>query len=373
MIRTGQAFPRALLLWFDRVRRDLPWRRSKDAYAILVSEVMLQQTRVETVIPYFERFLARFPSVRALADAPLDEVLAAWAGLGYYRRARLLKRTAEVVAEEHAGTFPRTAAELVNLPGIGRYTAGALASIAFSESTPLVDGNVARVFARLCRLEGDVRERTVEKRLWQIAGELVPKDRPGDFNQALMELGAMVCTPANPHCEACPVAGFCAALEAGDVGRYPAPRRRPATIDVRLANLIVADGDRIGVVRRETGTKMAGLHDLPALELSSESDAPRELATHLLDNYGVAVSEPTCIGKARHTITHHKITIEVHVASRIAASTAGSRSPRDAERSSSRGIAPRADRDGLRFVERRLAGELGLSALATKALRAASG
>lgn len=372
MISNGDGFSRTLLTWFDRVRRDLPWRRSKDAYAILVSEVMLQQTRVETVIPYFERFLARFPSVRALADAPLEEVLAAWAGLGYYRRARLLKRTAEVVTAEHAGIFPRTAAELVNLPGIGRYTAGALASIAFSEPTPLVDGNVARVFARLCRVEGDVRERTVEKRLWEIAEDLVPQTRPGDFNQALMELGAVVCTPANPHCEACPVATYCEALRSGDVSRYPTPRRRPTTIDVRLANLIVLDGDRIGVVRRATGTKMAGLHDLPALELSSEADASHELATHLRDDYGVTVSEPTCIGTARHAITHHKITIEVHVASRIAAKTARSTTARDAQRSTERGIAPRADRDGLRFVERRLAGELGLSALATKALRAAS-
>jgi len=373
MISSCDGFSRALLAWFDRVSRDLPWRRSKDAYAILVSEVMLQQTRVETVIPYFERFLARFPSVRALAEAPLDDVLAAWAGLGYYRRARLLKRTAEVVDSQHAGVFPRTATELVNLPGIGRYTAGALASIAFSEPTPLVDGNFARVFARLHRVEGDVRERTVEKRMWQIAEALVPQTRPGDFNQALMELGAVVCTPTNPHCEACPVATYCEALRAGDVSRYPAPRRRTATIDVRLANLIVTDGARIGVVRRGSGSKMAGLHDLPALELSSEADAARELATHLLDDYGVAVSDPSCIGKARHTITHHKITIEVHVAARIAVTTARSSSRGGAQPVTNRGIAPRADQDGLWFVERRLVGELGLSALATKALRAASG
>jgi A/G-specific adenine glycosylase len=360
-------FAKTLLAWFERNRRDLPWRRTRDPYAILVSEVMLQQTRVEAVIPYYLRFLARFPDVRALAAAPVDEVLACWAGLGYYRRARLLKRTAEAVVATRGGEFPREAAELEELPGIGRYTAGAVASIAFSRPAPLVDGNVARVFARLHRIEGDVRERAVANRIWALAEELVPADRPGDFNQALMELGATICTPVNPRCEECPVARGCEARRADEVDRYPSPRARREVIAVRLASVIVRDGSRVGVIRRAGGGKMEGLHDFPALEMAARDDAAPALRASLRDTFGIAISAPRRVGTARHAITHHRITIEIHVAE-----LAGRIRVRPAPTpDAGRGIAPCADREGLRFVEERLAPEIGLSALAVKALRAA--
>lgn len=221
----------ALLAYFDAHRRDLPWRRrAHDPYAVWVSEIMLQQTRVETVIPYYERFLERFPTPRALADAPLDAVLASWSGLGYYRRARMLHEGARAVVREHQGALPADAAALRALPGIGAYTAGAIASIAFGLREPLVDGNVERVLARVLALGGDPRAAATKKRLWTAARALADDPRPGDVNQALMELGATVCTPVSPRCLLCPLRAQCAARAAGDPERYP---EKPARAAVR--------------------------------------------------------------------------------------------------------------------------------------------
>ena len=201
----------ALLRWYDANRRDLPWRRTRDPYAIWISEAMLQQTRVETVIPYWERFLARFPDVASLARAELDDIYAVWTGLGYYSRARNLKAAAVSIVADHGGELPNNAEGLRSLAGIGRYTAGAVASIAFDREEPLVDGNVVRVFARLEDIREDSSERAIVERLWSLAAELVRGPRPGDLNQALMELGATICTPKRPHCLACPVRLECRA------------------------------------------------------------------------------------------------------------------------------------------------------------------
>ena len=205
----------ALLAWYRAHRRDLPWRRTRDPYAIWISEAMLQQTRVETVIPYWERFLARFPDVEALATADADDVIACWAGLGYYSRARNLHRAAQIVVERHAGRLPADVELLRELPGVGRYTAGAVASIAFDRPAPIVDGNVARVLARLFGIAADVRSRAVQERLWREAEELARGEDPGALNQALMELGAMVCTPRAPRCADCPWSRRCAAFAHG--------------------------------------------------------------------------------------------------------------------------------------------------------------
>ena len=211
----------ALLAWYRAERRDLPWRRTRDPYAIWVSETMLQQTRVEAVIPYYERFLARFPTVGALATADLDDVLSAWAGLGYYSRARNLKRAAEQVVADHAGCLPAAPDALRELPGIGRYTAGAIASIAFDRPAPIVDGNVARVLARLHGLREPIEQSAVRARLWAEAERLADGPAPGDLNQALMELGARICVPGTPRCDACPVSPFCDARRAGDAASLP--------------------------------------------------------------------------------------------------------------------------------------------------------
>jgi A/G-specific adenine glycosylase len=255
---------------YAAVQRDLPWRRSRDPYAIWVSEIMLQQTRVQTVIPYWQRWMARFPTVGALADAPLDDVLAAWAGLGYYSRARNLKKGAQAVTARFAGELPRRAADLREVPGIGPYTAGAIASIAFGERTPLVDGNVARVLARAYAIEHDVKSSAGQRELWARAGALVdalPASLPpGDLNQGLMELGATVCSPTQPRCLVCPIAAGCAANRRGEQTRFPITlaRKRADELPVlERAALWLQLGDELVLARREPDGLFGGLWELP--------------------------------------------------------------------------------------------------------------
>jgi len=240
---------RRLLAWYRANRRDLPWRRTKDPYAIWVSEIMLQQTRVAAAIPYYERFLARFPDVFALAKARIDDVLALWSGLGYYRRARHLHAAAREVARSG---FPRTEAQWRELPGIGPYAAAAISSIAFGERAAAVDGNVIRVLSRLHAKNGPVRE---------LAREWLSLTSPGDFNQALMELGALVCTPRAPSCPRCPLTSSCKGRR--DPSRYPAPRERPRTTEERLhVALILRDG-KVQLRRRPAKGLLAGMWELP--------------------------------------------------------------------------------------------------------------
>ena len=205
----GPAFGRALLRWYDKHRRDLPWRKTNDPYRVWLSEIMLQQTRVAAVLEHYRIFLERFPTIEALAAAPLEAVLAAWSGLGYYRRARLLHQCAREIVQWHAGEFPRTAAALQRLPGIGRYTAAAIASIAFGEPSAVVDGNVERVIERITGRE------LTQTEIWRQAQSLLNPARPGDFNQAMMELGATVCLPREPKCEVCPIRKWCVTRAAG--------------------------------------------------------------------------------------------------------------------------------------------------------------
>jgi A/G-specific adenine glycosylase len=212
----------ALLHWFAASARDLPWRRTKDPYAIWISEIMLQQTRVPTAVPYYERFLHRFPTVEQLARARLDTVIKLWEGLGYYSRARNLHQAAQEIVARFGGHLPASREELLTLPGIGRYTAGAIASIAFGRREPLVDGNVTRVLCRIFRLKGSPKEVTLQKRIWAIAEKLVPEGHAGQFNQALMELGSEVCLPRRPRCDDCPVNRLC-----GTTSRILCPPARP--------------------------------------------------------------------------------------------------------------------------------------------------
>jgi A/G-specific adenine glycosylase len=226
---------------------------------------MLQQTRVAAVIPYFERFTARFPDVSSLASAPVDEVLALWAGLGYYRRARHLKRAAELIVEHHKGRVPDDPEALLSLPGVGRYTAGAVLSIAYGRRAAVLDGNVFRVFARFFAYKVSWGRPADRASLWKQAEDLVPRGRPGDFNQALMELGALVCLPREPECPRCPLRSRCGALALGRVDRYPEPRPRPKTEAVRMSLYLLQDeAGRFLLVRRAEGERMAGLWDLPS-------------------------------------------------------------------------------------------------------------
>ncbi len=259
-----QYLRRVLSRWYGANRRDLPWRETNDPYAIWVSEIMLQQTRVATVIDYYKNFLRLFPDVESLAQAPVDDLLAAWSGLGYYRRARHLKDAALMVMERFGGKVPTEEDDLLALPGVGRYTAGAIRSIAFGKSAPILDGNVFRVIARFFAVHGSWTDQGDKRRFWEIAEGLVPRSKAGDFNQALMEWGALVCTPKGPACAECPVRRRCAALDAGSVDQYPAPRARPVVRAVRLALLVYRDqAGRVLLRRRPSGGRLEGMWELP--------------------------------------------------------------------------------------------------------------
>jgi A/G-specific adenine glycosylase len=260
------SIPDKIVAHFRATKRDLPWRQRSDAYAIWVSEIMLQQTRVQTVIPYYERWLERFPTVQALAEAPLDDVLELWSGLGYYSRARNLHRGAREVVATYEGALPGDAAGLRALPGIGRYTAGAIASMAYGERAAVVDGNVARVLARMFEVSEDAKSSAGQRKLWALAESLVPEDAPGDFNQGLMELGALTCTPTNPTCLLCPVREDCGAHANGTVDQYPVLPRRKRAADKPLLDrtaVWVERGARVLLARRIPSGLYGGLWELP--------------------------------------------------------------------------------------------------------------
>jgi A/G-specific adenine glycosylase len=293
----------ALLAWYQRAHRDLPWRRTSDPYRVWISEIMLQQTRVETVIPYYERFLARFPDVSSLADAPEQDVLREWAGLGYYARARNMKRAAELVVRDHGGVLPRERDALAALPGIGRYTLGAVRSIAFGEPEPLVDGNVERVFARLCATPAPSA-----RACWELAAALVPGERPDQWNQALMELGATVCTPRKPSCGSCPLADECAARRTADPEAFPAPRKRAAVREVReLAGALERGGRKpaILMLQRPSRGLLGGLWELPSVE----STQPAELVAAVRERTGLRVRAGLPLGTVLHGFTHRSLTL----------------------------------------------------------------
>ncbi len=298
-----------LLRWFDRHRRELPWRRDRDPYRTWVSEIMLQQTRVATVIPYFERFVARFPDVPALAAADRDEVLKAWEGLGYYRRVHHLKDAAELLVREGPGVVPEDPAALRALPGIGRYTAGAIGSQAFGRREPVVDGNVRRVLCRLWARAGDPRSKALQDWLWDTAGALVPADRPGAFNEALMELGATVCTDRKPRCGACPLAELCDAWRDGDPEGYPTRVARGPIPHLDVTAGIVRRGRRLLITRRRDEAMLGGLWEFPGGKLEQGETLEQCLVRELREELAIAVRVERPFVSVDHAYTHFKITL----------------------------------------------------------------
>ena len=290
-IQNPAGFRRALVAWFRGAARDLPWRRTRDPYAILVSELMLQQTQVAAVIPYYERWLRRFPDFAALAAAEEPDVLALWQGLGYYSRARNLHQAARHVVAVHGGVLPADAEAIRALPGVGRYTAGAVASFAFDLAEPLVDANVARVLARVLNLQEGIDTTAGQRALWAAAEELVPKRGAGEFNAALMELGAILCTGRGPQCLLCPVRGECDAEKAGTALELPRKKARKKRVELSEACAWVYAKGRV-LLELQTGARWRGLWKLPLLASAPEA-------------------EPVLT--AEYPFTHHRVTLSVFV------------------------------------------------------------
>jgi A/G-specific adenine glycosylase len=306
----ARAVRTALLAWYDRAARELPWRRTRDPYAIWVSEVMLQQTRVQTVVRYYDRFLARFPTARALAEASTDDVMASWSGLGYYRRARLLHEGVREVVARYGGAVPEELEARRALPGVGRYTAGAIGSIAFGREEPVVDGNVARVLSRLHAIRAPIAAATTQARLWREAERLVRGPRPGDLNQALMELGATLCSKHAPRCTSCPLRRRCRARARGDQDSLPVVvKKRPPRV-VSLVGVVAtrgrASGTEVWLCKGEHSL-FAGLWNLPMVEGTTRRDAVRLLAREGLR--GTLGRRPAFT--LEHVLSHRKLVVQL--------------------------------------------------------------
>jgi A/G-specific adenine glycosylase len=322
----------SLVRWFECNARDLPWRRTRDPYAIWVSEVMLQQTQVKTVLPYWEQWMRSLPNLQALASAKLEKIHKLWEGLGYYTRVRNLQKAARQIVERHKGRFPENYEEILAMPGVGPYTAGAICSIAFNQPKPILDGNLVRVLSRLFGIRADPRTSKVKARLWQLAERLVrcaaeqecagkqeagsrnaSRDSDGcgacsALNQALMELGALICRPRQAHCDACPLTRFCFAFRHDCVESLPALRRRPGPTPRRFAAFLCRNGEKILVRQRPNGVVNAHLWELPNVELAPGEADIREAAQRAL---GASPKVLERFMSIRHSITRYRITLDV--------------------------------------------------------------
>ena len=320
-------FRRRLLAWYRRNARKLPWRGTRDPYRVWVSEIMLQQTQVATVEGYFRRFIAKLPNITALAAAPEDTVLRLWEGLGYYRRARQLHRAAKIVVAEYGGQFPREPAAVRRLPGIGRYTAGAILSIAFDAAEPILEANTVRLLARLLGYRGDPRTAAGQEQLWQAAESLLPRRGAGQLNQALMELGSQVCRPRNPACLACPVARLCPTGPAGLHELIPQPKTKPRFEELREAAVVVRRRGRVLLLRRGEDERWAGLWDFPRFSIDLPERRPEgdELVQRVLKLTGVRIDRPRLLTTLRHGVTRFRITLDCYEARGLAAPRNGQR------------------------------------------------
>ena len=311
-----RAVRRRVRAWYTVHARDLPWRRSRDPFRVWLSETMLQQTQVATVEGYFTRFLERFPDVRALASADERDVLRAWEGLGYYRRARQLHAAARVLVEEYGSVFPQTVEQWQRLPGVGRYTAGAVVSIAFGRAAPILEANTARLLSRLVAFEGEITSADGQRLLWSLAETLLPRKEPGTFNQAAMELGSQLCRSRSPLCTACPLAGLCRARGSDLVAAIPRPKRRPAVEQRREAALLVRRRGRVLLVRIPEGRRWAGLWDFPRFELAGDAagDPAAGLTAAIEASMGIAVRVGEHLLSLKHAVTRYRITLDCFAA-----------------------------------------------------------
>ena len=307
MIGSIASFTRRLLRWYERSRRELPWRVPRgakdfpDAYHVLLSETMLQQTQVATVIPYFHRFLERFPTLADLAAAQEQDVLRMWQGLGYYSRARNLCKAAQQIVAEHGGKVPSSMEALKGLPSIGRYTAGAIASLAFDLRAPILDGKVQRVLCRIDKIEADPRDRRTQELLWHRAEQIVPRSQPGEFNSAMMELGAVVCTPRSPQCLICPVKACCEAFAAGLQDQIPIPKKAVATPILRRQTYCISHNDHWLIEQRPATGRWASMWQF--ITMDPQAQVSPSVAS--------LIKNPQPLGKVRHALTHRRYEFDV--------------------------------------------------------------
>jgi A/G-specific adenine glycosylase len=314
-----QSLRRRLLAWYAKHARDLPWRQSRDPYRVWVSEIMLQQTQIATVRDYFTRFTKAFPNVQRLAAADETDVLRLWEGLGYYRRARQLHAAAKHVVAQLDGTFPQEPHELQELPGIGRYTAGAIASIAFDKRAAILEANTIRLLSRLIAYRGEPASAAGQRTLWQVAEEILPKKDCAKFNQALMELGSLVCTPTQPKCDECPLATLCAANLAGLQQEIPVAKARPVFTELREAAVVIRKNGSVLVRRCGEAERWAGLWDFPRFELEASGPlfAQREIAAKVEAQTGIHCEPGALLKTMKHGVTRYRITLDCYEAAFI--------------------------------------------------------
>ncbi|MEX0613590.1 MAG: A/G-specific adenine glycosylase [Pirellulales bacterium] len=311
-----QSLRRKLRAWYQQHARDLPWRRSTDPYRVWISEIMLQQTQVATVRDYFERFIRAFPNVVRLAAAEEEDVLRLWEGLGYYRRARQLHAAAQQIVTLHGGQFPQSVGELRKLPGIGRYTAGAIASIALGQRAAILEANTIRLLSRLIAYRQDPLAVTGQRILWHVAEEILPQKNVAQFNQALMELGSLVCTPSEPKCHECPLTKLCAANAAGLQHQIPPARPRQQYTELREAAVIVRKNGRVLMRQCARGERWAGLWDFPRFEVQVDGPlfAREEIVTKLHAQTGIRCTRQKLLTTMRHGVTRYRITLDCYQA-----------------------------------------------------------
>ncbi|MCX6055074.1 MAG: A/G-specific adenine glycosylase [Chloroflexi bacterium] len=302
-------FSQILLSWYSKHARELPWRGHPDPYAILVSEMMLQQTRVETVIPYFKKWMTIFPSLHDLANSNEQKVLQVWEGLGYYSRARNLYKTAVMIRGKFDGKLPQTVTELITLPGVGRYTAAAISSIAFGRNEAVLDGNVKRVLARVSNFTQPVNSPEGETNLWDLAVELLPHGKAGAYNQALMDLGATLCTPKSPHCGTCPVNSLCLAKKMGSQDSLPKMLKKSPIPHITVCAAIIHRNDKVLVACRPSKGLLGGLWEFPGGKLEKNESLEQALTREIREELAAEITIGFFVGKYHHTYTHFKVTL----------------------------------------------------------------
>ena len=306
-------FRRSLLAWFRRSARELPWRETTDPYRVWLSEVLLQQTRIRTALPYYQRIVEVFPTVHALADAKEDRVLKLWEGLGYYSRARNLQRAAKTIVRNLGGVFPTRADEWQKIPGIGRYTACAIASIVFAERVPVVDGNVKRVLSRVFDIGECIDDAKTQRLLWTIAEKLVSRKSPGNFNQALMELGSRICTPRSPGCEDCPLAEICDARSAGRPTLLPIRRKKRPLPHHHVVAAAIGKNGRYLFGRRPPRGLLGGLWELPGGKVRPRESHAGALMREMKEELGIEVSVGPLLVSIKHAYSHFRVTLHVYL------------------------------------------------------------